>query len=250
MGYLYGIPNTLHYVMRPILRRPKTIFESNYGKIKGILSPSEHPNYWFQWFPSDSEQGHYIDPEEVKLEEYATLRQGIESITAIMRKPMVFKCLYLDMSVGVLSQIFPNAKFLFVRRDQFFVCQSLLLGRLKQKDINEWWSVKPPHYRDLLSLPIWQQVTEQVFQTEKIISRDLSRFAGDRYLEVHYEKLCKEPQPVLEEISSWLAASGYKVYDDINFPQEFTVSQKINLSKTMADKIKSHLTVLKEQDKY
>ncbi|MCP3928809.1 MAG: sulfotransferase [Bacteroidetes bacterium] len=248
MGYLYGMSNMVNLIIRPLLRRPEPIFHSNYGNIKGILSPSEHPNFWFQWFPSDGDLGHYVKPDGINLRNYESLKQSVESITVIMRKPMVFKCLYLDMTVGTLAQIFPGAKFIFVRRDLFMNCQSILLGRLKQKNPKEWWSVKMPHYERLLSLPIWQQVTQQVFHTDRIILKDLKQYAPGRFIELQYEEICQNPQKIIHDITNWLKPAGYKPFDDMRIPEFFHQSQKISLSENMALQIKVNLDLLKQQE--
>ncbi|MDM8561055.1 sulfotransferase [Candidatus Parabeggiatoa sp. HSG14] len=248
MGYLYGMSNLINRFTRPLLGRTAPLFKSNYGNIKGILSPSEHANYWFQWFPSDSDLGHYVKPDKINLQDYESLKRSIESITVIMQKPMVFKCLYLDMTVGTLAQIFPDARFIFVRREHFMTCQSILLGRFKRKNPEQWWSVKPPHYKSLLSLPIWQQVTKQVFDTEKIILRDLKQYAPERYLELHYENICQNPQQIISDIITWLKPVGYKTYQNMRIPQQFTLSQKISLSETMVSQITEHLEMLKQQE--
>lgn len=247
MGYLYGMPNIITRLMQPLLDRRTPIFESHYGNIKGFFSPSEHANYWFQWFPSDGNLGHYVKLDEINLRDYDSLKQSIESITVIMQKPMVFKSLYLGMTVGILAQIFPEARFICVRRDHFMTCQSLLLGRLKQKYPEKWWSIKPPHYKSLLSFPLWQQVTEQVFYTEKIILRDLEQYAPERYLELHYENICKKPQEIISDIIDWLKPVGYQACQDMRIPKKFTLSHKISLSETMVSQMMEHLEILKQR---
>ena len=247
MGFLYGIPNITNRLMRPLLGRPTPVFKSHYGNTKGLLSPSEHANYWFQWFPYNDKMGHYVKPDKINLEDYESLQRSIESITSILQKPMVFKCLYLDMVVGVLAQIFPKAKFLFVRRDHIMNCQSLLSGRLQQKKPAEWWSVKPPGYKNLMSLPIWQQITNQVFLTENIIARDLKKYATGRYFEIHYEEICQTPQQIVKDIIEWVNHDKYKAYQDTKIPRRFTVSKRKSLSNFMSTQIKEYYDLLEKQ---
>jgi len=251
MGYLYGMPNIIARLIRPFLdRETPPIFESHYGKIKGFFSPSEHANYWFQWFPSNSNLGHYVEPDEINLQDYYSLKKSIQSITVIMQKPMVFKSLYLGMTAGILAQIFPKARFICVRRDHFMTCQSLLLARYKQNNPQKWWSIKPPYYKSLLSFPIWKQVTEQVFYTEKIILRDLKQYAPERYLELYYEDVCKKPQEIIRNIIDWLEPIGYQACKDMRIPKKFTLSQKIFLDEIMVLRIMDHLEILKQRESF
>lgn len=248
MGYLYGMSNLLHRLLRKHISRPKPLFESNYGKVKGIMSPSEHANFWYQWFPTNDIMGNYVDPKNINLHDYDTLKDNIKSITTIIGKPMVFKCLYLDLAVGALAQIFPEARFLFVRRNRLLNCQSLLIGRLKQRSPEDWWSVKIPYYKKLLTKPIWQQITEQVYYIENILANDLEEYAKGRYHEIYYENICENPRAIICEISSWLDSSKYKLHNDFFVPSKFTCSRHLSLPKKTVSKIKMHLDLLNGRD--
>lgn len=124
MGVLYGMPNLMHRFLKLILARPGPVFDSKYGRIKGVLSPSEHAAYWLQWFPETLENGHYTDPAMVNFNDLKNLKRGTESIAAIMQKPLVFKNLYLGMNIAVLAQLFSRSRFLYVRREPVMNCQS------------------------------------------------------------------------------------------------------------------------------
>jgi hypothetical protein len=223
------------------------VYESTYGNIKGVFSPSEHGNFWFRWFPRESELGHYVDPEDLKLEDYETLKPALDSIAAICGKPLVVKGGYLVMAVGALAKILPDARFVFVRRDPFYNCQSLLVRRLNQRNPNTWWSVKPPQYQSIRSLPIWCQVTEQFFFTNKIIERELESFATQRYLNVSYEALCDNPREFIHSLAHWLSDSGYQLYEDMRVPEQFFSANKVTLEDELAEKIRDRLLVLEQQ---
>lgn len=247
MNHLYGIPNFVTRTLRPFHHRPAPIFDSVYGKIAGVFSPAENANFWFQWFPRDGEQGHYVEPVGLRLDFYRELKATVDSISRIAGKQMVFKSTYLSMVVGALAQIFTEARFIFVRRDRFYTCQSLLLGRLKRSNPNEWWSVKIPQYRELLSMPLWYQVVDQVVCTESIIQRDLDRFAPDRNLILYYDDLCKRPRQVIKLIEEWLSPLGYVSYADVRVPETFDISNEKILSVDLIEKINNRLRILEEE---
>lgn len=246
MNYLYGIPNLVARTLKPFQHRPAPIFGSVYGKIAGALSPAENANFWFQWFPRDGEQGHYVEPFGLRLDSYHGLKAAVDSISRIAGKHMVFKSVYLSMVIGALAQIFTEARFIFVRRDRFYTCQSLLLGRLKRRNPSEWWSVKIPQYRELLSMPIWCQVVDQVVCTENMVQKDLDRFAPERYLMLRYEDLCRHPHQIIRLFEEWLSPLGYMSYSDIRVPETFSVSNEIILPANLSEKINNRLHSLEE----
>lgn len=246
-NYLYGMPNGLMRLLRLVSGRPRPQFESKYGRTRGFLSPAESGNFWFRWFPRDGDQGHYVDPDAVDMGEFATLRENIRSMTLISGRPLVFKCVYLDMVIGVLARLLPDARFVLVKRDLLYVCQSLLIGREKRSNPWAWWSVKPPRYRELLSLPLWQQVTEQAFHTDRILRRDLARYAGERCFEIEYEHLCQHPRAFLKEFAAWVEPIGYRTYDEQVVPESFRCANEVVLADDMASRIATHLRCLEEQ---
>ena len=247
LGYAYGLANWVTRLLRSHIGRPVPVFESHYGQVKGILAPSEHAGYWFQWFPRDGPLGHYVDPTHIQLADYTGLQRSLASLTAIAGKPWVFKNLYLGMVCGVLAQILPEARFIFVHRDPLLICQSVLLGRLRQPDKAAWWSVKPPNYWEWLSLPLWQQVTRQVFHTQWLIEKDLATYAANRTLFIDYNELCLTPSSMLTRLGSWLSIAGYKAYEDVRIPPVFPVSKKIRLEKATMLQIRDELNRLRMQ---
>lgn len=247
MSYLYGIPNLLTRTMKPLLGRPKPIFESRYGKQTGFLSPSENANFWFRWFPRDGLGGHYLEPIGLSLERYRALRDTVYSMTRIMGRHMVFKSVYLSMVVGALAQIFTDGRFIFVRRDRFLTCQSLFLARLKRPRPEDWWSVKIPGYRELRREPIWYQVVDQVVYTENIVQRDLERFAPYRHSVVCYEDLCNHPCETVNRLEEWLRPAGYSSYPDIRVPKNFMISNRVTVPASLAARIEKRLGVLAEE---
>ncbi|HEX9626848.1 MAG TPA: sulfotransferase [Acidiferrobacterales bacterium] len=239
-NYAYGAPNLLARMLRPFCRRPAAVFESNYGSIAGWRAPAEIGNFWFRWLPQDGVDGHYVEPREGALDDYGRMRDTVGSLARIFGAPLVFKSVYLSMAIGVLAAIFPDARFVFVRRDPFFTSQSILVGRLKRRDPDAWWSVKIPGYRDLAGQPLWYQATEQVCATERIVERDLARHADGRHFVINYEELCARPRDIVERLAAWLP-EGFERYADPALPDAFPVSRRITVSEETADRIRTQL---------
>lgn len=248
LNLFHGCPNLLLRLTSPFMQRPKPVFTSKYGKTNYPFAPAETGTFWFRWFPQESQLGHYTIPEQIQLHKYQTLIENIQSFSQILKRPMAFKSVYLCMNVGILAQIFPQSRFILVKRNLIHNCQSLLLAREQQPDPRQWWSVKPPHYHQWLSLPIWQQVTNQVFYTQLIVKHDLKKYAPDRFKEVTYESLCQQPQQFVEELTDWLKPVGFQPYSDMQIPKSFRASIQIKLSESVIEKISLHLKYLSQKE--
>ncbi|MCI0401291.1 MAG: sulfotransferase [Gammaproteobacteria bacterium] len=244
MGYLYGMPNLVARSLRPWLKRPRPTFESRYGNIRGFLAPSEHANFWFRWFPRQGPQGHYVAPEGLDTSAFDGLQQAVASISAIVHKPFVFKCVYLSMCASALAQIFPHARFIHVRRDRMMTCQSLYLARRNRSRPGDWWSIKPPNVDTLRTAPLWYQVAEQICQTERILSAELPVYAPGRLMQLHYEDLCQHPRKVVAKLAGWLPLPDYQSYDDARIPDSFPLSNRLVLPKDITKKIQQRLREL------
>ena len=141
MNYLFGIPNIVMRLLAPFVSRPKPNFRSSYGHINGLFAPSENGNFWFRWLPRDGIQGHFVEANLESLQDYQSMYRSVGSMATILGVPMVFKSVYFSMVIGILAQVFPKARFIFVRRDRLLTCQSLYLARQRRKCPSDWWSV-------------------------------------------------------------------------------------------------------------
>ena len=247
LAYSHGLSSMVTRLLRPWIGRPTATFESGYGNIPGLLVPSEHVYYWSKWFPEDENLGHYVPPETVSDKEYADLRRSLHSLASILCRPWVFKCPYISISAGALARMIPEARFLVMRRDLLLVCQSAMQGRERFADARNWWSVKPPHYREWLELPVWQQVARQTFYADAIPRRDLQQYAPDRFVEIDYSELCRQPHACMKELGTWLQPSGYETYPDSSIPETFTASDRVSIEPEQADLIRHEFETLRQQ---
>jgi len=243
LAYTYGISNLSARILKHLLRQPSAEFQSEYGKIRGIFSPSEHTYYWNKWLPEKTDKGHYYAPEDINNNDYVVLRRSIASLSNITENPWIFKNLYLSISAGALSQIIPDARFLILHRDPLFVVQSVMRGR-EIKSKGQWWSVKPPDYRSWVNLPIWQQVTRQVFYADRIPTVELRSLASERTFEVEYNDLCKDPRYILKTLEEWLRPLGYHKRNQVHIPLHFNVSNNLHISMLEKDNIREEINYL------
>lgn len=247
VNYFYGLSNLLTRLLKPWIGRPQEGFRSEYGNIRGLLSPGEHAHYWYQWFPSEGLLGHYVSPEDIDVTAYTPLVKSIGSLSTILNRPMAFKNVYLTMVSGVLARVFPDARFISVHRDPLLVCQSLLKKRIQMSSPDIWWSVKPPDYKEWLYFPLWKQVARQVFFTEHLLRKDLARYAVGRHIEVDYVELCNDPVGFVERVSDWLEPVGYERYPDMRVPTSFSASSELSMDEDLIKRIKDEFDFLEQK---
>lgn len=242
-NYLYGIPNIVGRLCQPFINHPDSNFESNYGHIKGFFSPGEPANFWFRWFPRDGENGHYLSADGIEVNDFDKMKEIIYSLISLHKKPIVFKNVYHTMTVGVLAKVFPQARFIRVKRDILANIQSMLKGRQKISP-DDWWSVKPPGYRSLQEKPVWEQVTTQIYIAEYYARKNLETYAQGRYLEINYSDLCNSPLSFLNTLEHWLYDIGFRKRHFANIPSSFEENKKLNLPPELIFKIELKLKQL------
>lgn len=231
MNYTFGLLNCNYLIVRKFLdRHKKNIgFKSSYGKIEGLFSPSEHINFWLLWISIMKYATHSISNQNLSVLERLKLnkmKNNLDSLSMIANKPIVFKNLYLSLMIDILEEFVPDSLYLLVERDINQTIYSLYKARMMQKNPNEWWSVKPAMFQQWTQLPILHQVVNQAIEIDKQIKAKFDSIESKRKRIVNYEKLCSNPQNIIEYLSEWLSGFGYKRIDNADKPEI-----RINLQK-------------------
>lgn len=164
-------------------------FQSKYGNTSssGLNAPNEAGMFWRKWTTKGYDYVSTLDAENI---DSTSLKNTICAVTNSSLKPLIFKNLNLGMKIALAIKIFPNSKFIFIKRDPIYTVQSIILARKKfQIEEHEWWSIKPPEYEKYKALNEVEMVVKQVFEIEKQISSDLKKLNADNYLIVNYESI-------------------------------------------------------------
>ena len=100
--------------------KPHNNFESYHGNTQnyGYRAPSECGGYWYRWLP---ESHHFIDYDEINVKMIEEIKREITAVTNYFNKPIIFKNLNAGQRLRLLTQCFPNAKYIFIKRI-FFCC--------------------------------------------------------------------------------------------------------------------------------
>lgn len=176
-------------------RAVKFELRSKYGYIPGIFSPSEGGALFRYWFGEDDLS--FLQVEKNK----PLIRKTIGYISSFASAPFLSKNLYNSMRIQNIFSVFPNALFIWIRRDPRYTSQSLIkMRRALYGSDKRWASVKPHNYNELLLYEPFEQVVRQIKEIEDEIEEKLKKRSIKEHLSIHYEDLCKYPSRELLRI--------------------------------------------------
>ncbi len=202
-------------------------YQSDYGKTQGRDQPSEASALFRYFFggehPSELNSKRPLSGCEKKLIQFFDhLYQSVAN-----QKPLVFKNAWNCFRIKFLSEVFPNACFLWIRRDLADSAFSDLKARRKRGGPEVWNSATTKNYEEIQKLPYWEQVVEQQYFYWKRISNDLSQSLSERYYHVWYEDLCENQSDTITNLQNFLIPKGYN-FKSIDTSLNIEISNKSN----------------------
>jgi len=211
--------------------KPHNCFKSDYGNTLkcGLRAPHECGSFWYRWLPKDQ---HYIEKGQIPSKHIIELRKNIYAIINRFKKPILFKNLNAGQRLGLISEIAPDAKFIWIKRDPLYTAQSIYIARQKMMmKSTEWWSVKPSNYLKLKSLEEIPQIVQQIFFIEKQISEDKNLFPEKNFMEIDYEQLFEDKIGIMNSINTFYNNSLSRRTDyleaELNYSEKIVLEDKI-----------------------
>ena len=186
--------------------------QSEYGKTRGLLQPSEFWYFWRRFFPLDvprpiSEISGPVNPTGFAAE--------LADMEQVLGKPLLMKSMLLCFDLGILDQAIEKPLFVFVERDLVFNAQSLLIARQRLLgSMAQWYSTRPPEYAWLKDAGIAEQVVGQVHFTNTAIRRQLAQLSPASCVHVRYEDFCRQPDALLDEVRRQMGQLGFTMDTD------------------------------------
>lgn len=197
------------------ITQEKFDIKSDIGKSEGMLAPSEFFHFWRRFLPRYDPE--YLNKDDLKRVDIQGLQKGIASIESVFKKPFAAKAIIIQYNLDILINGFPNCLFVFFRRQEKFVMQSIYQARKRfYGDIEFWWSVKPKEYEILKDMDVYHQIAGQVFFTENSIAQQLNRIHEKSKLIFWYEDFCLEPNAIADVIIKKYSELGYEL--ELNLP--------------------------------
>ena len=200
-------------------------FKSYHGNTTqyGLRAPGECGGYWYKWLSKDH---HFIDYDEINDKMVNEIRQEITAVINYFDKPIIFKNLNAGQRIRLLSQCFPDAKFIFIQRDVLMTAQSILMSKRKLGiSENEFWSIKPKNAKQLTNLSSTNQIIQQIYYLEKQIVEDQHLVKQNNFRKINYEELSSNPS--IKDIKKFVGAMPRK--DAVSF--DIKTNSKVKFTK-------------------
>ena len=222
---------------------PPSFFRSVYGWTPGWRSPNQAEYIWKRWF-NDLYAGSTIFS-EIDLFTVEQIRNSIGLLQKYYNAPSVHKWQPLSEKIIALSNIFPNAIFLRIKRKKEFIAQSILCSKRKLwNDDNRWFSTKPRNYKKIVQQNYLVKICEQVSSIEDNIDSDIEIIGKDKCFVLHYEDLCNSPHMIMNKLHEFYTHKNTKKIKKRkpeNVPAEFICGNNIKLDKHEFRLIKAYL---------
>lgn len=180
-----------------ILKSESITFGSDYGVTSGWAGPHEFGYFWERFFTFvDYHVCSKADWERADLD---LLRREVVSLLTYYDKPFFFKNMTCGLNIQLLSSVFPNARYIHVKRDPVYVAQSVYQARVKRLgDRTNWYSLRPAEYHTLKQYPVEEQIALQIRHVVGTIDEALGTLHPEHSIEIHYEDLCSDPEREIE----------------------------------------------------
>jgi len=190
--------------------KPHNCYTSYFGDTWhcGIMAPSECGSFWYRWLPDEK---HFIRKNEISKKSVNEIRNNIFSVINKYNKPLLLKNINAGLRMEFISEIAPNAKFIFIKRNPLYTAQSILLVRKKiYNDESKWWSLMPKNYIELKDLDFCEQVVKQIYYIEKQIFEDSRLFPAKNFMKINYSEFCNNFYEIIDKLHSFIGRSVKK----------------------------------------
>ncbi|ETX01463.1 MAG: hypothetical protein ETSY1_07350 [Candidatus Entotheonella factor] len=209
MDFLYRLPVTTYKMQQMLLPEPKGFeYRSEYGTfdfhdlLAKPWSPSEGHPVWQRWFSEKPTHYHEGDLSPAAIDE---MRSMIAGFVAVSGKPFLNKNPRHSMRLQLLSNAFPKALFVVLKRESLYVAQSLYVARIRERPRpnpnDDWWGTRPKEYMQLKDADPMTQAVGQTKAIERELSAQLQDFSS-RYIEVDYQEMCQNPAQILNDVQA------------------------------------------------
>ncbi len=192
---LYDYSNKIEYV-------------SNLGKTSGPLAPNEFWYFWRRFFNYGNIQ--ILSKEQEKGIDTKNFISELALIETVFNKPLVMKGSITSWNIPFIASISDKILFVHIKREPVHNIRSILDARKKYFGTETpWYSFKPPEYDKIKDLSPVEQVSGQIYFTNRAISKGLREIDQKRWLEIDYEVFCDEPGEFFKNIKNMILKNGY-----------------------------------------
>jgi hypothetical protein len=225
------------------LKKPVS-YESRGGFTDEIDGPHEFGYFWKRFFLYG--ETHALTEDDHKKIDIITLKREIAGLEKIFGRPMVFKNpAALSLQIDFLARHIPNSCFIYVRREPFFIAQSLYQKRIEiLNDAGTWYSVKPASFPQLKDRSPVEQVAGQVMDTIRKMETDIAALSRKRVTVFDYESFCSDPARTLGQYDLLMKYVSPEQQEELR-KRSFRVNNQVTLEPGVAEDLKKALSEYK-----
>ncbi len=219
-------------------------FDSKYGKIKieNLAAPNEGL-FWYKWL---NKKEHYSDENSLNNQQKINFRNTVFAIINKYQKPFLIKNLSFSVRIKLLHDIFPEAKYIYIKRNPLYVAQSILLAKEKLHiPDNEIWSIRPKNYKNFEKSGKIKQIVCQIKGIEEQIKQDKTLIKNENFYELSYEDFCKNTEKYVTDIHDFTNCN-LKIKNKIS---SLEIRDKIKIDNQLFEKLKQEIEKEYKNDK-
>jgi LPS sulfotransferase NodH len=224
-SFFYGSPAIIAKLTQKLAKSRSLNYpaESKYGYISGAFAPSEAGATFRYWFGEDDVS------EPASTTRKALARKTIACLSAVESTTFLAKNLYNSMRLATISSVFPEAFFVWIKRNPLYVGQSLIMMRRRLYGSDHTWaSVKPHTWEELVKYSPFEQVVRQIKDIENYILHTFTHREKIRYIQINYDELCRKPREILVKIAeSYQGHTGFRLIQK-NSPDTLSLESEDN----------------------
>jgi hypothetical protein len=218
-------------------RRRSARFRSFFGQTAGLTAPNDGFHVWNRFLGTDR----YATPARLSDPVSRQMATFFNAWLSTFGKPLLNKNNRNTDGVELLASHLPNAYWIAVRRDPFFVAQSLILARAEvQGSKNVGWGLRSRSSQSSDPLGYVDDVCDQITEIDKKLAQATSALDPGRIQEIRYEDFCRNPTEHVQRLLQWVPQLKSAAASDIDL-SAFPVSNKVRLTAPEAQRIRESL---------
>lgn len=198
--------------------------KSEFGLTDQPAAPHEFGYFWERWFPNTLATA--ASPTQIKRIDRSLLKAEINALLSLTPKPLFIKSGLACMNIKFLASVFPQARFILIKRRYPYIAQSIYKCRIKRYgQPNEWWSIKPRNYRRLMKLNCYEQIAGQIIETYNEMEEELDSIPSRQVMRLDYEDFCRRPEEYVKRIFALLKVKPRRGWQNY-VPKRLTMNNR------------------------
>jgi len=193
--------------------------ESVYGHAPHPQEPHEWGWFWQHHLRLSGDEHYIADDAEI---DWVRLGQKLASIQKTFSAPLIVDNVFAMNALPRLTEHFDHIYPLVLKRDPYFVCNSVINLRLNRfDDISRLKFHLPRNVEDLRSIehPV-EQIVLQVKSIFDEIDGLLEGFPDESVLTIHYEDLKSSPKSVMAAFGLFMEKQSHPLTPKAHFPTD------------------------------